>query len=95
MKNPQKLQNANGSPNAGGGLKYFTELKVVTGETPHLLRFYIANMRLDDLVLGYLWFMVTNAHPDWMTGMLPVRLKLAFCTTCAIHVLVLAQGPSF
>ena len=24
-----------------------------------------------------------------------VRLKLAFCTTCAIRVLVLAQGPSF
>jgi hypothetical protein len=24
-----------------------------------------------------------------------VRLKLAFCMTCAIRVLVLAQGPSF
>ena len=24
-----------------------------------------------------------------------VRLKLAFCMTCAVHVLVLAQGPSF
>jgi hypothetical protein len=26
---------------------------------------------------------------------LSVRLKLAFCTTCAVRVLVLAQGPSF
>jgi hypothetical protein len=26
---------------------------------------------------------------------LSVRLKLAFCTTCAVCVLVLAQGPSF
>ena len=24
-----------------------------------------------------------------------VRLKLAFCTTCVVRVLVLAQGPSF
>ena len=24
-----------------------------------------------------------------------VRLKLAFCTTCVVSVLVLAQGPSF
>ena len=24
-----------------------------------------------------------------------VRLKLAFCMTCAVRVLVLAQGPSF
>ena len=24
-----------------------------------------------------------------------VRLKLAFCTTCAVRILVLAQGPNF
>ena len=28
-------------------------------------------------------------------ALLRVRLKLAFCTTCAVCVLVLAQGPSF
>ena len=63
MENPWKLQNTNGSPNAGGGLKYFSELEVVTRETPHLLRFYIADMGPDDLVLGYPWFAATNAHP--------------------------------
>ena len=62
MENPRKLQNTDGSPNAGGGLKHFTELEVVTGETPHLLCFYIADMGPDDLVLGYPWFAVTNAH---------------------------------
>ena len=71
MENPRKLQNANGSPNAGGGLKYFTELEVVTGETPHLLRFYVADMGPDDLILGYPWFAATNAHPDWTTSTLP------------------------
>ena len=74
MENPWKLQNADGSPNAGGGLKYFTELEVVTGENPHLLRFYIADMGLDDIILGYLWFAVTNAHPNWMTGTLPASI---------------------
>jgi hypothetical protein len=34
---PQKLQNADGSPNAGGGLTHFTELEVFTGDTPHRL----------------------------------------------------------
>ena len=71
MENPRKLQNADGSPNAGGGLKYYTELEVVTGETPHLLRFYIADMGPDDLILGYPWFAATNAHPNWTTGTLP------------------------
>ena len=78
MENPQKLQNADGSPNAGGGLKYFTELEVITGETPHLLQFYIADMGPDDLVLGYPWFAVTNTHPNWMTGMLPASVII--CT---------------
>jgi hypothetical protein len=71
MENPQKLQNTDGSLNAGGGLKYYTELEVVTGDTPHLLRFYIADMGPDDLILGYPWFAATNAHPDWTTGTLP------------------------
>jgi hypothetical protein len=74
MENPQRLQNANGSPNAGGGLKYYTELEVITGETPHLLRFYIADMGPDDLILGYPWFAATNAHPDWTTGTLPASV---------------------
>ena len=74
MENPRKLQNADGSPNAGGGLKYYTELKVVTGETPHLLHFYIADMGPDDLLLGYPWFAATNAHPNWTTGTLPASV---------------------
>ena len=78
MENPWKLQNADGSLNAGGGLKYYTELKVVTGETPHLLRFYIADIGLDDLILGYPWFAATNAHPNWTTGTLPTSIII--CT---------------
>ena len=74
MENPRKLQNADRSPNAGGGLKYFTELEVITGETPHLLRFYIADMGTDDLILGYPWFAAMNAHPDWTTGTLPASV---------------------
>ena len=74
MENPRKLQNADGSPNAGGGLKYYTELEVTTGETPHLLRFYITDMGLDNLILGYPWFAAMNAHPDWMTGTLPASV---------------------
>ena len=70
MENPRKLQNADRSPNAGGGLKYYTKLEVVTREAPHLLCFYVADMGPDDLILGYPWFAATNAHPDWTTGTL-------------------------
>ena len=76
MTTPQKLQNADGSPNTGGGLTHFTELEVFTGENPHVLCFYIANMGPDNLVLGYPWFAATNAQPDWATGMLPALVTI-------------------
>ena len=73
---PRKLQNADGSPNAGGGLTHFTELEVFTGDTPHKLQFYIADMGPDDLVLGYPWFAATNAQPNWAKGTLPVLITI-------------------
>ena len=73
---PRKLQNANGSPNARGGLTHFTKLEVFTGDVPHTFRFYIANMGLDNLVLGYPWFAATNARPDWTTGTLPSSVTI-------------------
>ena len=76
MTIPRKLQNADSSPNAGGGLTHFTELEVFTGDTPHTLRFYITDMGPDDLVLGYPWFAATNAQPDWATGTLPVLVTI-------------------
>ena len=37
MTIPQKLQNTDGSPNAGGGFTHFTELEVFTGDIPRIL----------------------------------------------------------
>ena len=71
MKTPQKLENADGSPNAGGALRYYTELKVMTGGTAHRLCFYITDIEPDDLILGYLWFTAMNIRPDWKNGTIP------------------------
>ena len=73
---PRKLQNADGSPNAGGELTHFTELEVFMGDTPQRLRFYIADMGPDDLVLGYPWFAATNAQPNWADGTLPATVTI-------------------
>jgi hypothetical protein len=56
--------------------RFDTLHRVFTGETPHVLRFYIANMGPDDLVLGYPWFAATNAQPDWATGTLPASVTI-------------------
>ena len=60
-----------------------------------------------DIVPGISAEQVDQANRSWdsleshaipgvvLYGLSIVRLKLAFCTTCAVRVLVLAQGPSF
>ena len=75
LETPQRLQNADGSLNGkDGGLTHYTELKVLISNNVHLLHFYITDMGNNDLVLGYLWFTVTNACLDWKTGMLPASV---------------------
>ena len=87
---------------------HFTELEVFMGNKPHTLRFYIADMGPDDLVLGYPWFAATNAQPDWAEGTLPTSvtirtrgaasgkpmpsLKVARVRTCVTRLPFLDEG---
>jgi hypothetical protein len=71
MKTPHKIENADGSPNTGGNLRYYIDLTVTTGTQSHPLRFYITDIGPDNLVLGYPWFKATNITPDWKNGTIP------------------------
>jgi hypothetical protein len=71
MKTPHKIENADGSLNAGGNLHYYVDLTITTGTQSHPLHFYITDIGPDDLVLGYPWFKVMNILPDWKNGMIP------------------------
>jgi hypothetical protein len=48
----------------------------ITGDDPHKLHFYIADMGPDDLVLGYPWFAATNVQPNWTEGTLPTSVTI-------------------
>ena len=76
MTNPHKIKNADGSSNAGGNLRYYINLTVMTRGQPQPLRFYITDLGPDDLVLGYPWFKVTNIQPDWKNGMIPDAITI-------------------
>ena len=71
MKTPHKIENADGSPNTGGNLRYYTDFTVTTGDQSHPLRFYITDIGPDNLVLGFPWFKATNITPDWKNGTIP------------------------
>ena len=81
MKTPRRIENADGSPNAGGNLRYYTNLTVMTGAQSHPLRFYITDIGPDNLVLGYPWFKATNITPDWKNGTIPDTIMI--CTVGA------------
>ena len=81
MKTPHKIENADGSPNAGGNLRYYINLTVTTGNQSHPLRFYITDIGPDNLVLGYPWFKAMNISPDWKNGTIPDPI-----TICTIGV---------
>ena len=76
MKTPRKIENADGSPNAGGNLRYYIDLTVTTGTQAHPFRFYITDIGPDNLVLGYPWFKATNISPNWKTGTIPTTITI-------------------
>ena len=71
MKTPRRIENADRSPNAGGNLRYYTDLTVTTGNQSHPLRFYITDIGPNNLVLGYPWFKAMNITPNWKHGTIP------------------------
>ena len=71
MKTPCKIENTDGSPNAGGNLRYYIDLMVATGNQSHPLHFYVTDIGPNDLVLGYPWFKATNITPDWKNRTIP------------------------
>jgi hypothetical protein len=81
MKTPRKIENADGSPNAGGSLRYYIDLTVTTGTQSYPLRFYITDIGPDDLVLGYPWFKATNITPDWKNGTIPNPVTIRTLST--------------
>ena len=76
MKTPRKIANTDGSPNAGGNLRYYADFTVTTRAQSHPLRFYITDIGPDNLVLGYPWFKAMNITPDWNNGTIPTAVTI-------------------
>jgi len=60
----------------GGNITNYADLKITMGEKTVVLRFYVANMGGDALVLGYPWFAVHNPRPNWAARTLSEEVEL-------------------
>ena len=77
---PRKIVNVDGTPNAKGEIKYYTDLDMNHGATKVRLRFFLTDIGERDIILGYPWFAAVQPNIDWKRGwiateQLPVILR--------------------
>ena len=59
-----------------GNITDYANLEITTGKKTNVLRFYVANMGGDNLVLGYLWFAVHNPQLNWAVETLSEEVEI-------------------
>ena len=80
LPNPRKIVNVDGTPNAAGEIKYYTDLEMTQGAKRVHLRFFLTDIGEHDVILGYPWFAAIQPNIDWARGwiateQLPVILR--------------------
>jgi Reverse transcriptase (RNA-dependent DNA polymerase)/gag-polyprotein putative aspartyl protease len=65
LLSPRKVTNADGSQNAAGMLTHYCELRVKQGDKEQVQTFFITNLGMDCIILGYPWFRDFNPQIDW------------------------------
>ena len=64
LPNPRKIVNIDGTPNAAGEIKYYTDLEMSQGAKRVNLRFFLTDIGECDMILGYPWFVAIQPNID-------------------------------
>ena len=64
LPNPRKIVNIDGTPNAAGEIKYYTDLEMSQGAKRVNLRFFLTDIGECDMILGYPWFAAIQPNID-------------------------------
>ncbi len=80
LSKPQRLFNVDGTRNKAGDLKYYMDLHTRTGTTQRMLQYFLSDLGENRVILGYLWFAVTQPKINWARGwishdQLPIVLR--------------------
>jgi hypothetical protein len=78
LKEPQLVQNIDGTQNKAGSVTRATDLLVSRGNRKIKQRFYVTALGSDHMILGIPWFREFNPQDiDWMNGVLKgLKVKL-------------------
>ena len=73
--------NIDGTPNKSGEIKYYTDLKVQTGQNHTMFRFFLTNIGDSKVILGYPWMAAVQPQIDWKKGWIDhAQLPVVLCT---------------
>ena len=76
MDKPRKIYNADGTENVNGVLNKYCWLRVYVGKQHKLQKFYVTNLGIDWVILGYPWLKEFNPPLDWEAGELGGNLRI-------------------
>jgi hypothetical protein len=72
MPRPRNLFNVNSTLNKLGSLKHYTDLTVQTRMHCVQMRFFLSNLGVNKIILGYPWFAAFHPKVDWARGWIDV-----------------------
>jgi hypothetical protein len=64
----RQLLNVDRTENKTGALRFYTDLKVQTGTQHTVMRFFLAELGTNKMILGYPWFAAVQPNIDWKRG---------------------------
>jgi hypothetical protein len=65
LPQPRQFFNVDGTENKMGKLQFYADLKVQTGTQDTVLRFFLAELGTNKMILGYPWFTTVQPNIDW------------------------------
>ena len=70
LNQPRRVRNVDGTENQEGAITQYCDIWLKQGSRTDKTRFFVANLRHDQIILGYPWFKTFNPTIDWTTNTL-------------------------
>ena len=102
LNRPRIIRNVDGTSNKGGQITHFIDLDITLGTQPQhwfhnqkqTLRFYIADLGQDHIILGFPWMAALKPSLNWTEPTLNLIVFMGLTRWLDKHNLLRLGGPS-
>ena len=72
LEKPRDVYNVDGTPNRQGQITRYTDVILRTGTRRTRMRFFLTDLGVQNIILGYPWFAAIQPKIDWARGWLDI-----------------------